>query len=127
MRLKSKFSNLVQFHGSIYGLDDGIMVCLDTSSGELRWKDGRYGHGQILLSGNRILVMAENGQVALVEPTPEQHRQLTQFSALRGKTWNPPALAGQCLLVRNDLEAACYWLPVATDYEKPTQHRSASH
>jgi len=30
---------------------------------------------------------------------------------LSAKTWNTPALAGEFLLVRNDLEAACYKLP----------------
>jgi outer membrane protein assembly factor BamB len=37
---------------------------------------------------------------------------LTRFKALSEKTWNPPALAGEYLLVRNDKEAACFRLPV---------------
>jgi outer membrane protein assembly factor BamB len=112
-RLKSKFANLIQQRGYLYGLDDGIMVCVKAATGELQWKEGRYGHGQMILRGDLLLVMAENGDVVLVEPAPEQHRELARFNALRGKTWNPPALAGAHLLVRNDQEAACYELPTA--------------
>ena len=59
-----------------------------------------------------LLVCAESGEVVMLDPNPHASRELTRFSALSGKTWNPPALAGQYLLVRNDKEAACYRLPV---------------
>jgi outer membrane protein assembly factor BamB len=60
-----------------------------------------------------LVVTAESGEVIMLDPNPQQPRELTRFSALQGKTWNPPALAGQYLLVRNDKQAACYRLPVA--------------
>jgi outer membrane protein assembly factor BamB len=110
-RLKSKFANLIVHDGYIYGLDDGICVCLDLDHGELQWKRGRYGHGQTILVDDLLLVMAENGELVLLEATADEHRELTRFAALDGKTWNPPALAGDYLLVRNDKEAACYRLP----------------
>ena len=66
----------------------------------------------MILVGDLLLVMAENGDLVLLEPTPEEHRELTRFTALDGKTWNPPALAGEYLLVRNDKEAACYRLAI---------------
>jgi len=113
LRLKPKFTNLVQRDGFIYGLDDGILACLDSATGEQKWKDGRYGHGQVILVGDLLLVSAENGQIVLVEPVPQEHRELARFSALKSKTWNPPALAGEFLFVRNDLEAACLRLPLA--------------
>lgn len=113
IRLKAKFTNVIYRDGFIYGLDDGILVCLDATDGSLKWKEGRYGHGQVILSGALLLVTDEGGDVVLVEPVPEGHRELTRFSALRGKTWNPPALAGEYLMVRNDKEAACYRLPTA--------------
>ena len=112
-RLKAKFTNLICRDGYIYGLDDGIMVCLDASNGEQKWKEGRYGHGQEILAGNLLLVTAESGEVILLDPNPQESRELSRFPALKGKTWNPPALAGQYLLVRNDKEAACYRLPLA--------------
>jgi outer membrane protein assembly factor BamB len=112
IRLKAKFTNVVYRDGFIYGLDDGILVCLDATEGSLQWKEGRYGHGQVILSGALLLVSDESGDVVLVEPVPQEHRELTRFTALHGKTWNPPALAGEYLVVRNDKEAACYRLPV---------------
>lgn len=111
-RLKSKFANPVLHRGYVYGLDDGIMACLDAETGDFKWKDGKYGHGQVLLVGEWLLVMAESGEVVLLDPQPDGLRELTRFPALAGKTWNPPALAGEYLLVRNDKEAACYRLPV---------------
>ena len=112
-RLKAKFNNPVTRDGYVYGLDDGVLACLDLSTGSLKWKDGRYGHGQFLLVRDLLLVTAENGEVALLDPEPDERRELSKFRALDGKTWNPPALAGNLLLVRNDQEAACYRLPVA--------------
>lgn len=111
MRLKSKFANLLLKDGFVYGLDDGKLVCLDLADGHQRWQGERYGHGQLLLVGEVILLTAESGDVVLVEASPQAFRELTRFSAVEGKTWNPPALAGNLLLVRNDREAAAYRLP----------------
>ena len=112
-RLKAKFTNPVYYQGFVYGLDDGVLVSLDPANGERKWKSGRYGHGQVILSGGLLLVQTEEGEIVLVEPTPDAHRELARFPMFDRKTWNPPALAGRLLIVRNDLEAACIELPVA--------------
>lgn len=114
LRLKSKFAPMVTLDGVVYGLDDGVMVALDPATGERLWKRGLYGHGQLILVGELLLVQAENGDVVLVEATPDEHRELTRMSALDSKTWNPPALAGNLLLVRNNKEAVCYELPTGS-------------
>ncbi len=111
LALKAKFMTPVLYQGHVYGLDDGILACLDAAAGKRRWKDGRYGHGQILLAGDRLIVQAEGGAVVLVEPSPERLIERGRIDALASKTWNNPALAGRYLLVRNDREAACYELP----------------
>lgn len=111
-RLKSKFANMVFHGGHVYGLDDGVLTCLDPAGGERRWKGGRYGHGQLLLVAGLLVVQTEDGEIVLVDPSPDAHRELTRFAVLDGKTWNPPALAGRLLIVRNDREAAAYELPI---------------
>ncbi len=107
-RLKAKFTNLVVHDGFVYGLDDGVLVCLDPADGQRRWKNGRYGHGQVLLAGAVLLVQTEEGELVLVEPRPDAHREIARFRVFDRKTWNAPALAGRFLLVRNDVEAAVY-------------------
>ena len=108
--LKSKFANIVIHEENAYGLDDGIMVCINLQTGKRRWKGGRYGHGQLLLAGNILLVMAERGEMALVRPDPGGLRELSRVRMIEGKSWNHPALAPPYLLVRNAREAACYKL-----------------
>jgi outer membrane protein assembly factor BamB len=109
-RLKAKFTNLIFFEGFVYGLDDGILLCLDPSSGKVRWKRGRYGHGQAILVGEILLLQSEQGELVLIDPDPEGLRELARLDALDFKTWNPPALAGNYLFIRNEREAACYQL-----------------
>ena len=112
VRFKAKFTNIIYYEGYIYGLDDGIFACINPVDGERQWKRGRYGHGQTLLISDVLLVLTESGEVVLIEPDPENHKERARFKALKGKTWNTPALAGNYLLVRNDREAACYQLPI---------------
>lgn len=111
IRMKSKFGHLFVRDGFLYGLDDGIFACVDLRDGSLRWKEGRYGHGQGLLVGDRYLLMAESGELVLLQPTPEAPQELARHRVFDAKTWNPMALAGDWLLVRNDREAACLRLP----------------
>ncbi|HEV7924828.1 MAG TPA: PQQ-binding-like beta-propeller repeat protein [Verrucomicrobiae bacterium] len=108
--LKAAYNNIVARDGYAYGLDDGILVCLDLATGERKWKDGRYGKGQVLLAGGLLLVQTEPGPITLVEASPAGFHELANIPALHAKTWNTPALAGQYLIVRNDQEAACYKL-----------------
>jgi len=116
--LKAKFANFVHHDGFVYGLDDGILVCLDLETGKRRWKQGRYGHGQMILVEDLLLVLAESGEVLLLDASTQGHRILGRFGALDDQTWNSPALAAPYLLVRNDREAACYELPLATPLDR---------
>ncbi len=111
--LKTKFTNVVLHEGHLYGLSDGILECVDAEDGTRRWKGGRYGHGQLLGVGALFILQAESGDVVLIEPNPDEHREIGRFAALEGKTWNNPCLYGRFLLVRNAEEAACLELPVA--------------
>lgn len=110
-RLKAKFTNVVLHAGRLYGLDDGTLVCLDPETGERCWKEGRYGHGQVILVGDLLLVQTEDGELILVEPVPAERRVLGTQALFDGKTWNPPALAGRYLVTRTDKEAVCLELP----------------
>ncbi len=113
IRMKAKFAHLFIRDGCVFGLDDGILACVDLSDGSQKWKEGRYGHGQGLLVGEHYLLAAESGELVLLRPTPEAPNEMARFRVFNSKTWNPPALVGDRLLLRNDREAVCLQLPVA--------------
>jgi outer membrane protein assembly factor BamB len=110
VRMKTKFSSVCVKGGHAYGLDEGVFSCIEIETGERIWKDGRYGFGQNILVGDALLVLSEQGEVILVEATPEEHRELAKISVMDSKTWNTPTLAAPYLLVRNDREAVCLLL-----------------
>lgn len=111
-RMKAKFSHLFTREGCVFGLDDGVFACVDLKDGARQWREGRYGHGQGLVVGEHYLLMAESGELVLLRPTRAAPNELGRFRVFHSKTWNPIALAGDLLLVRNDREAACLRLPV---------------
>ena len=107
-RMKNKFNSAVLHEGYLYGLDEGVLACVEAESGERKWKDGRYGYGQLLLASGYLVVLSEEGDVALVRATPEKFQEVARFSALEGKTWNIPAIGDGVLLVRNEVEMAAF-------------------
>lgn len=107
-RFKTKFNAPVRHGDHVYGLDDGILTCIDLKMGKPTWKRGRYGYGQILLCGDILIIQAESGEVAFVSVTPEKYEELHRFQAVDGKSWNHPVVWNNHLFVRNDKEAACF-------------------
>jgi hypothetical protein len=96
-------------------LSEGRLQCVDSKTGERRWTGRQYGHGQVLLVGDALLVLSESGELAIGFARAERWEEVGQLQALEGKTWNNLALSGNRLLVRNAEEAACYLLPTRND------------
>ena len=108
IRMKNQFTSSVLHDGFVYGLDESILACVDASTGDLKWKGGRYGYGQVMLASGHLIVLTEDGDLVLVRATPERHVELARFPAIQGKTWNHPAMSDGYLLIRNINEMAAF-------------------
>jgi len=108
INMKNKFNSSVLHEGHVYGLDEGILSCVDVNTGARKWKGGRYGYGQVILASGHLIITCDSGELALVKATPDQFTEVARFPALEGKIWNYPAIANGKLLVRNTTQMAAY-------------------
>jgi outer membrane protein assembly factor BamB len=108
--LKPEFPDFVAHKGYAYGFDVGIFCCINLTDGNRRWKEGRYGRGQVMLLADQdvLLVSTETGELVLLAADASGHRQLGRFQAIEGKTWNHPVVRGNRIYLRNAQEMACY-------------------
>lgn len=109
--IKLNFNDVVIHKGYAYGFDGPRIACIDLKDGKRLWKGAPYRGWLLLLADqNLLIVLTEKGDIALVEAKPEQFKELAKIPAIKGKTWNHPALANDVLLVRNAEEMAAFRL-----------------
>ena len=111
--LKTKLTSPVIHNGYAYAISNGFMECTDLETGDRVWKRrGRFGHGQILLVGDQILIHSESGTLHLIDASPDGYEEHGKIETIDGICWNFMCLYEDRLLVRSDIEAACVLLPV---------------
>src|SRR5262249_55101836 len=101
--LKPSFNDFVVYDQALYGIDVRVLSCIDLQTGGRRWKEGRYGSGQVLPLADQslLVVVTDEGEAVLVAANPNERRELGRFQAVEGKTWSHPTIAHGRLYLRN--------------------------
>jgi outer membrane protein assembly factor BamB len=116
----SLWSTPVCKDGCLYGMISfkkfgvGPLKCVDLKTGEVKWEQPGFGAGQVLLVRDRLLALADDGQLVLIEASPVAYKEVARFKAVAGKCWSTPALSDGLLYLHSTKESACLDLsPVA--------------
>jgi outer membrane protein assembly factor BamB len=104
----------VKLGNFLYGTNPKGLVCLEFDTGKVRWQSGTGGAASLCFADGRLYLHGENGDVALVEPSPEAYHEKGRFAppeqpkhTMRGEmAWAYPVVANGRLYV-HDLN--CLW------------------
>jgi outer membrane protein assembly factor BamB len=77
----------------------------------------KFGHGQLLLVGDHLVVHSEFGNLGIFPASPDKPAWDIKIRTIKGLCWNTLALSGNKLIVRSDLEMACLELPIRSTNE----------
>lgn len=84
--------------------------CIDAKTGKDLWKKEKIGtyHASLMRTGDdKLLLLTDGGELALVQPDVKGYRELARTKVSGSETWAHPALANGRLYVRDKNELIC--------------------
>jgi outer membrane protein assembly factor BamB len=115
-KMPSAIGGVVRVGDFLYGTTAQAMLCLEFATGRLKWEERALGAASLAYADGRLYLHGENGEVALVEPTPEGYREHGRFTppnqperlAPMERAWTYPAIAHGRLYLRDHAALWCY-------------------
>ncbi len=114
--LANHWSTPVVKDGYLYGMfsfkkyGQGPLACVDIKTGDVKWEQAGYGPGQVILSGDTLIALNDNGEVVFVKADPTKYTEMKREKLITGKIWSYPVLAYNHLFARSTKEGGCWEL-----------------
>jgi len=114
-KLPSAIGGCVLLGNYLYGTGQA-MLCVEFATGTVKWEERALGAASLCFAGDRLYLHGENGEVALVEPTPAGYHEKGRFtppnqppkSNPMEKAWAYPVVANGRLYIRDHQMLCCY-------------------
>ncbi|HZT82064.1 MAG TPA: PQQ-binding-like beta-propeller repeat protein [Gemmataceae bacterium] len=107
-QMLNHFSSCVRWKDQVYGFSDpGVLTCLDLRTGKVLWTEKGFKKGSLLAADGYLILLGENGKLALAEATPEGYREKALCSPMGRKCWVMPVLANGRLYLRDEDKVVC--------------------
>lgn len=100
--------------GYLYGMygfkqfKKGPMMCVELATGKVMWQHPNFGQGNVILVGDRLVALAEDGNLVIIEATPNAYKEIARTQAFQDKCWTTPAFSDGKIYVRSISEGVCY-------------------
>ncbi len=83
------------------------MKCVELATGKVMWQQPGFGQGNVILVGNRLVALAEDGHLVVIEATPEGYKEIARTRPFKDKCWTTPAFSDGKIFVRSISEGVC--------------------
>jgi outer membrane protein assembly factor BamB len=100
--MRNHVNSSVLHEGFLYGFDEKDLKCLDFKTGEVKWSEGSFGKGSVILADGKLIIYSDNGRLATAEANPAGYKEISSAQVLGGKTtWSLPVLADGNIFCRS--------------------------
>jgi len=89
----SYFQVRVWHEGAVIGCDEKNLICVDFKTGEVKWTIPGCGRGQVLIAGNKLLLMLE-GKLIVADVSDGAFKELSRLQVGGGGISVLPVLCG---------------------------------
>ena len=104
-KLRVHHGNVVNVGSDIYGssgsFGPALFTAMDLRSGTILWQNRDFPKATCLYADGKLIILAEDGSLALAVPTPEGLQILSRIELLKRNAWTPPSLIGSRLHLRD--------------------------
>jgi outer membrane protein assembly factor BamB len=113
-RLPTSIGGTVLVGAHLYGTSQAMM-CVDYKTGQVTWNERSIGPASLLYAEGLLYMHGENGEVALIEASPEAYRERGRFTPptppshkAMEQAWAYPVIADGRLYIRDGDTMWCY-------------------
>jgi outer membrane protein assembly factor BamB len=109
----NQWSTPIYKDGYLYGVfafkefGNGPLKCVEVATGKVMWEKPGYGMGQVTMVDDKLIALADNGRLAIIDPNPKEYKEITSAKVLEGKCWSTPAFSNGRIYIRSTKEGAC--------------------
>jgi outer membrane protein assembly factor BamB len=114
-RMQNHHGGMIVVDGNLYGAhggnEGGFLTCLDFQTGEVLWRDREGPKGAIAMADGMLYLRAEDGELLLIQPTPEKldvRGRFAQPDRRSPPAWAHPVIANGKLYIRDQDLLLCY-------------------
>jgi outer membrane protein assembly factor BamB len=77
------------------------LTAVDVKTGSVAWQDRSFPKTTFVYADNKLIVLDEDGQLALVRVSPQGMRVIAKVQIMQRLAWTPPTLVGTTLYLRD--------------------------
>jgi outer membrane protein assembly factor BamB len=104
-RARFMFLSAIRLGDVIYGtagdFGPSFLTALDAKTGKILWQHRGFARGSLIYGDGRAILLDEDGDLAMLELSPEKATVLSEFKLFETTSWSSPTLVGTILYARD--------------------------